>query len=60
MFFFLLLSSWTVEKSNPSSFYARDFANAEQQRPELSATKKLAATRQVSMLPVSIPEMTHW
>ena len=34
MIFSLPLSSWTVEKSNPS--YARDFANAAQQRPVLS------------------------
>ena len=35
-----LLSLWTVEKLNPSSAYARDFANAVQRRPELSTTKK--------------------
>ena len=39
MIFYLLLSSWTIEKLNPSSAYARDFANAVQQRPELSTTK---------------------
>ena len=37
----ILLRTWTVEKSNPSSAYARDFANAVQQRPELSTTKNL-------------------
>ena len=26
--FYLLLSLWTVERLNPSSAYARDFANA--------------------------------
>ena len=39
MIFSLLPSSWTVKKFNPSSAYARDFANAVQQRPELSTTK---------------------
>ena len=34
--FYLLLSVWKVEKSNPSSAYARVFANTVQQRPELS------------------------
>ena len=37
--FSLLLSLWTVEKSNPSSAYARDFENAVQQRPKLSTKK---------------------
>ena len=36
--FSLLLSLWTVEKSNPSSAYARDFANAVQQRPKYCKT----------------------
>ena len=39
MIFSLLLSLWTVEKLNPTSAYVRDFANAVQQRPELSTTK---------------------
>ena len=34
-----LLSLWTVEKLNPSSAYARDFANAVQS--ELRTTKNL-------------------
>ena len=39
----ILLRTWTVEKSNPSSAYARDFVNAVQQRPELRTAKKECA-----------------
>ena len=40
MIFSPLLSSGTVEKSNPFSGNARDFANASQQRPELRTSKE--------------------
>ena len=35
-----LLTVDSKKRLNPSSAYARDFANAVQQRPELSNTKK--------------------
>ena len=38
------------KESNPSSAHAKDFANAVQQRPELSATKKLFLSDSFSLL----------
>ena len=40
-FFSLLLSSWTVLRSNPFSASPRDFANAVQGRPKPKHYKKL-------------------
>ena len=50
--FSLLLSSWTVEKSNRFSDYAGDFANKVQQRPELITTKRFNVIHIITMFDI--------